>query len=519
MKLYKIFVLLMIGLSITACSDLIEEPVGVLSPEGVFNTTDDIQTAVNGAYTPAINEEIWGRKLSIALMLRSDMVNLQSSQTRRVEMDQHTITGDNEMVYDPWDRIYSGIAAANTAIYAGEFVDVDETEKNPVIAQAYFIRAFYYFHLVRLFGDVPYIGEVVTIDNLEAIKTISSTPEAEVYEKIISDLKYAETWLPNSAPSGLPSKAAAKSYLALVHLTMAGTNGTANFQKAYDYAKEVIDNKGTYGLGLDDNFQDLFNAEKVDGLMGPIFVLDYNGVEADDNAYDQIAPMTGVRGDQSDYSDDSDDGDGGWSVAVPTLAVYNSFDEGDYRTRVSFQTVASIKDSIVDYTNFTYSGHEHAGNQPYIAKYTRFPGEYARGAKRATSHNYSMMRYAEVLLIAAEAGVEIGAGDALSLLNQVRARARKGGDSTDGGYASETIPASTIPADLTTITVEDVLEERRIELAFECKRWYDIKRRQLGDVVFSASGYEGEKPDWNSAVDYDTPIPQDEILANPNITN
>ena len=65
----------------------------------------------------------------------------------------------------------------------------------------------------------------------------------------------------------------------------------------------------------------------------------------------------------------------------------------------------------------------------------------------------------------------------------------------------------------------DILEERRVELAFECKRWYDIKRRQLGDVVFGASGYEGAKSDWNAAVDYDTPIPQDEIDRNPNLTN
>jgi len=507
-KIYKFFVLLIVGLSMTSCSDLVEEPIGLLSPDGLFNTTDDIQIAVNGAYTHVINEEIWGRKLSIALMLRSDMVNLQSTQARRVEMDLHSITSDNEMVYDPWERIYTGIAAANTAIYGGGLVDLDESVKNPVIAQAYFIRAFYYFHLVRLFGDVPYIDEIVTVDNLEEIKNISSMPEADVYENIISDLKYAETWLPNTVSTrALPSKAAAKSYLALVYLTMAGTNDNAYFQLAYDKAKEVITNKGTYNVDLDNDFQTLFNADKIDSSVEPIFALDYNNVEADDNAYDQISPMLGIRGDD------------GWSVGVPTMAVYNSFDLGDYRTRVSFQTEATIGGVTVDYTNFTISGHEHAANQPYIAKYSRYPGDFARGSKRATSHNYSMMRYAEVLLIAAEAGVQVGAGDAVNFLNEVRARARKGGSSTNGGYVEETIGASAIPADLTTITVDDVLEERRIELAFECKRWYDIKRRRLGDVVFSASGYEGAKSDWNSAVDYDTPIPQDEILANPNITN
>ena len=511
MKAHKIL-LLLIGLSIMGCSDLEEEPVGLLSPDGFFGTTEDIQLAVNASLTHAINEEVWGRKLSVALMLRSDMVNLNSTQTRRVEMNMHTITGDNEMVFDPWTRIYLGIAAANNAIAGAEQVDADDDVKNPVTAQAYFARAFYYFHLVRLFGDVPYIDS--PISDVAAATNVDNTPEAEVYERIISDLEYAEQWLPNTvATRATPSKAAAKSYLALVYLTRAGNNsGSSDFQLAYDKAKEVITNKGTYGIDLDPDFQTLFNADKIDNSPEPIFVLDYNNNEAPDNAYDQIAPMTGIRG-------DNDGGGGGWSVATPTMAVYDSFDPDDYRTRVSFQTEALINDATVGFDNFQSSGHEHAVNAPYIAKYIRFPGEYARGNKRATSHNYSMMRYAEVLLIAAEAGVEIGAADALMFLNEVRGRARNGGESTNGGYVPETVPASAVPADLASITVADVLEERRIELAFECKRWYDIKRRQLGDVVFSASGYEGAKPNWNASVDYDTPIPQDEIDRNPNLTN
>ncbi|SER01250.1 Starch-binding associating with outer membrane [Hyunsoonleella jejuensis] len=511
MNTHKIL-LLLIGLSIMGCSDLEEEPVGLLSPEGFFSTPEDIQLAVNASFTHAINEEIWGRKLSVALMLRSDMVNLNSTQTRRVEMNMHTITGDNEMVFDPWTRIYLGIAAANNAIAGAEQVSAAEDVKNPITAQAYFARAFYYFHLVRLFGDVPYID--APVDDITAATNISNTPEAEVYEKIIADLEYAEQWLTNTvATRATPSKAAAKSYLALVYLTMAGnTPGSPYWQMAYDKAKEVITNKGTYDVDLDPDFQTLFNADKIDASKEPIFVLDYNNNEAPDNAYDQIAPMTGIRG-------DNDGAGGGWSVSTPTLAVYNSFDPDDYRRRVSFQTEALIAGSTVDYTSFTNSGHEHAVNAPYIAKYLRFPGAFARGNKRATSHNYSMIRYAEVLLIAAEAGVEIGAADALDFLNEVRGRARNGGQTTNGGYVPETVPPSAVPADLALITVADVIEERRIELAFECKRWYDIKRRQLGDQVFSASGYEGAKPDWNASVDYDTPIPQDEIDRNPNLSN
>lgn len=521
MKNIKYIFLLLIGLSIVRCSDLEEDPVGLLSPDGFFETTADIQTAVYGAYAHAINEEIWGRKLSIALMLRSDMVNLQTTETRRVEMNEHTITTDNEMVYDPWKRIWLGISAANTAIAGADDVAVDDETKNPITAQAYFIRAWYYFHLVRLFGAIPYFD--APISDSEAALSVELTSEADVYANIISDLEYAETWLPETVSTrALPSKASAKAYLALVYLTMAGNDsGSEYWEMAFDKAEEVINNAGTYELELDDDYQTLFNADKIDNSNEPIFALDYNNYEADDNAYDQTAPMTGVRGDMCDYDDDSDDSDGGWSVAVPTMAVYNSFDTLDYRTRVCFQTEAMINDVIVDYTNFTSSGHSAAGNMPYIAKYTRYPGEYAKSNKRATSHNYSMMRYAEVLLIAAEAAVELDDNDsALKYINMVRERARNGGESTNGGYTEMTIAPSEYPKDLTgTVTVDDVLEERRIELAFECKRWYDIKRRQLGDEVFSESGYEGYKQYWDASEDYDTPFPEDETEVNSNLVD
>jgi len=502
---YLKYLLLLMGFSIVSCSDLEEQPVGLLAPEGFFKTTDDIQTAVDGAYTHAINEKFWGRKLSIALMLRSDMVNLQSDQTRRVEHNEFTTLSSNGMITEFWLKTYQGIASANLAIAGAEDVETDIAAKNAVTAQAYFIRAFYYFHLVRQFGAVPYLDAPVT--DAEAAGAISRTSADQVYTNIISDLKFAKEWLPNTQPSrAIPAKSAASAYLSLVYLTI------GEYQNAYTEAKEVIDNAGTYDLELDPNFQNLFNANVIDGSKEPIFALDYNNFEAPNNAYDQIAPMTGIRG------DDRNSG-GGWSVAVPTLAVYETWDAGDYRRAVSLDEEASIGGTVVPYTNFTVSGHEHAANQPYIAKYTRFPGAFARGNARATSHNYSMMRYAEVLLIAAEAAVELGDNaSATDYINQVRARARMGGDTQTGAGTSVTVPPSEVPADITgTVTVNDVLEERRLELAFECKRWYDIARRKIGAEVFSASGLEGAKPAF-TADDYLMPLPGDEIERNPNIS-
>ncbi len=505
MKTFKYILLLFVSIGIVGCADLTEEPQGLLAPDGFFQTPSDIQTAVDGALTHAINEKYWGRKLSIALMLRSDMVNLQSTQTRRVEMDEMTTLASNGMLTEFWPKSYQGIAGANLAIAGAEQVNVDDSQKNPVTAQAYFTRAFYYFNLVRLFGGVPYIDAPIV--DAEAAATIFRTPVDEVYANIIADLEFAKTWLPNTQPSrAIPSKAAASSYLALVYLTM------GDYQAAYDEAQEVIANAGTYNLALDPDFQTLFNADIIDGSLEPIFALDYNNFEAPDNAYDQIAPMTGIRG------DDRNEG-GGWSVAVPLLSVYESFEAGDYRRAVSFDEEASIGGEVVTFENFTISGHEHAGNMPYIAKYTRFPGAFDRGNARATSHNMSMIRYAEVLLIAAEAAIEIGrAGEATALINEVRSRARAGGNTVTGAGVPNVVAPSAIPADLTgSATIADVMEERRIEFAFEGIRWFDIARRQMGDEVFGPNGLEGAKPAF-SPDDYLLPIPEDERERNMNLT-
>ena len=115
---------------------------------------------------------------------------------------------------------------------------------------------------------------------------------------------------------------------------------------------------------------------------------------------------------------------------------------------------------------------------PHISKYTAMASDTpaANTSGRDSDSNYQMMRYAEVLLIAAEAAIEIcKVSEADTWINMVRERARNG----DGSGAP-----SAVPADITGATINDVLEERRLELAFEQKRWYDIVRRRLGDQVF-----------------------------------
>ncbi len=499
MKTFKLLFAL-IALSVLGCSDLEEEPIGLLAPDGFFQSVNDIQTATNAAFGHMTHEDFWGRKMSLTLMLRSDMVAFGDPTTsqRRIDHDIFTVQADNGMIDGYWLRVYQIVAAANQAIAGAEDVDADESIKNPVIAQAYFARAFAYFHLVRQFGDIPYISETVT--DLAAASSISKTPAAEVYANIIADLQFAKQWLPDTqAARSIPAKSAAHSYLALVYLTM------GEYANAYTEAKGVIDNEGAYGLGLEADFQDLFDATKIDGSSEPIFVLDFIGASNGDDGRDYQAALTGIR-------DDEQYGlGGGWSVGVPALGVYETWDGRDYRKAVSLDTIGLFDGVVQPFTVFKESGAGRAVNRPHIAKYTRGTGVTSTGNGRGSQQNYMMMRYAEVLLIAAEALNETspGSGEAAGYVNRVRARARAG----NGSAFPEDVTGGMSQGDFRDM----VLEERKWELAFEYKRWYDIARRQLGAEVFGASGLEGLKENFDPGRDYLFPILADELARNPNL--
>src|SRR5690606_21837191 len=173
-----------------------------------------------------------------------------------------------------------------------------------------------------------------------------------------------------------------------------------------------------------------------------IFTVDFLGQQnGSGGANDDImAAMTGIRG-----ADEL-----GWSVTVPSMQVYNTWDARDYRKSVSFADSALIDGILQPYTAFQKT------QRPHIAKYRRFPGS-ANSEGRYTDHNYIAFRYAEVLLIAAEALAEINGGpnaEALSYINEVRARARHGGD----------FPADVPPGLDQSQLIDMVLEERRLEL-------------------------------------------------------
>lgn len=491
----KIFIIALVGCFLS-CADLEEKPVGVLAPEGFFKSPKDVETAIFGAYGWIASERLWGRQFVTAIMLRSDMVDIgdRGTPAERQQVNDFNMDDGNGMVRQFWPYWYQVISAANSAIAGAESLALPEEEINPLIAEARFVRAFSYYHLVRTFGDVPYID--FFISDPSSVIGISKTPAAEIYSNILADLEFAKQWLPDQQPSDVrsrPTKGTAASYLASLHLTL------HDYQGAYDEAKWVIDNKGTFNYALEPDFQNLFRAEMQDGLNETIFSLDFLGLQnGGGGANDDIMPpMTGIRGaDQL-----------GWSVAVPSMAVYNTWDDRDYRKEVSFADSALIGGELQPYTVFQNT------KRPHIAKYRRYPGQ-SNAEGRYSDNNYATMRYAEVLLIAAEALTEINGGpnaEAEGYVNEVRARARNwAGKPTD--FPAD-VPSGLSKADFINL----VLDERRLELAFEYKRWYDIKRRELGVEVFTGPNSLEPHPNFDPGRDYLMPLPRTELAINPGL--
>ncbi|MPR34936.1 RagB/SusD family nutrient uptake outer membrane protein [Salmonirosea aquatica] len=494
----KYFLISLVGTLFLGCTDLEEDPVGILAPESLFKTPKDVQTAIFGAYGWIASERLYGRQFVTALLLRGDMADIgdRGTPAERQQVNDFNMDDNNNMVRQFWPYWYQTISAVNAAISGAEGLGLPENEGNPLIAEARFVRAFSYYHLVRTFGDIPYLDRFIT--DPTSVKDISKTSAATVYQNIIADLQFAKQWLPDQQPNSVrsrPSKGTAAAYLASVYLTL------ADYQKSYAEAKFVIDNEAKFGYGLVADFQDLFRAPEPNNLKEHLFAIDFLGQQnGGGGANDDIMPpMTGVRGADAPRS--------GWSVAVPSMAVYNTWDSRDYRKQVSFTDSILIKGILQPYTVFDNT------KRPHIAKYARYAGN-SNTEGRYSDHNYAAMRYAEVLLIAAEALTEVNGGpnaEAIGYINQIRSRARN--------WAGK---QTSFPEDVNSGLSKDafinlVLEERRLELAFEYKRWYDIKRRKLGQAAFTGPNSLEPHPNFDPNRDYLMPLPRIELQVNPNL--
>ena len=449
---YKTLVVLAGVFGFTSCSDnfLDEEPLAIPSSATLFADEAGAVRATNGIYAHLRNWDVVGFPYFGIKELPSDDADVGSTpgdgSYPRLELI-------NTFTYDPsvieingyWEGTYRGVNRANQVIYNVPDIDMDETLKARLIAEAKFLRAFYYFDLVRAYGEVPLIDQVYT-DPESARQAVPKSPVADIYNFIIQDLTAAIDGLPvkSAYPMselGRATQGAAQGMLAKVYLFQQA------YQKASEQARAVIES-GEYSLYPD--YRSLFFPAQENGAES---LFEAQIVDREDRQIDnQYTKWQGVRGQF------------GWGFLSPTESLSDAYEAEDpRRTATIFYSGDTLEGATEPYLLLT-----DEGGSPRANKKTMLPVDLQPPGYPANSPtNYIILRYADVLLMYAEAMNELGqSAEALTYLNQVRARAR--GDN---------------PGALPDITTTDqgelreiIWHERRVELALEGHRFFDLIR-------------------------------------------
>ncbi|WP_018475769.1 RagB/SusD family nutrient uptake outer membrane protein [Echinicola pacifica] len=355
---------------------------------------------------------------------------------------------DNGYGQTYWTSYYRGIANANLAIAEIPGISMDEAEKNALLGEAYFMRAYYYFHLVRLFGNIPLVTDPIDLTS-EDLFAPPADP-ADVYDRIVADLLEAEKMgLPMRDASGRASQGAVKSLLSSVYLTMAGyplQRGSEYYALAADKAEEVI-NSGTFDLFP--SYDDLHDPAQ-NNLGEHIFMIQFAPYLMASTWQVSIIPYN--RG-ISNYSAET----GGIFADENFVKAYP---EGDKR----------VEEKAFYYTSYTTRSDRTQSIE--LGDYYLFKHFDAEAQTNTTSSglNWPVIRYAEVLLLFAEASNEANGPNtaAYEAVNKIRSRAE-------------------LPA-LEGLSKEDlrtaIWKEKWFELSFENKTWFDMVRlRQAYNVT------------------------------------
>ena len=371
---------------------------------------------------------------------------------------------------------YQAIRRANLVIEKAGEVEMDNALRNRLIAECKFIRAISYFHLVRAYGGVP------LVETINPERLIPRNTADEIYDFVISDLLSAVESLPersdySSADLGRVTKGAAKTLLSKVYLYR------SDFSNAEKYALEVI-NSGQYSL--DPDFGNTFS---VNGEFGPGSIFELGAVaENKDNGGNQFANTQAIRGTPNR----------GWGFGRPSWDLITFFDgRDDPRLDASVIFLNEVLDgvTIIGDINTPDTTYDANGNVTEVECYSQKVWTPGTTTQDSWAYNLRFLRYADVLLIAAEALNENGKpSEALTYLNMVRERAR--------GTNSSVLPDVTETNQ--ELLQQIIYDERRAEMALEQNRFFDVVRTGRGTEVFGPLGFQAGKHEL-------LPIPQSEI--------
>lgn len=465
------YILLFISLSFTACEGILDkEPLGRLDADSYFETSEDAIQAVNAAYEQLMfnngnNNFYW----ALGVVTGDEaVVGGDGSRPGITELDFLNYTPRTQELNDFWKLQYAGITQCNTVIEKVPTIEMNEALKNRIIGEALFLRAYYYFLLTQVYGDVPLITKITPPDELKTPKT----PKTQVYAQIIADCDKAAESLPSQYTGtdvGRATKGAAYALAAKTYLYQ------KDWTRTLEYVSKVK-GLGIYGLMAD--YQDNFK-ENTQNNKESVWEIQHTNLELG------VGNFLNQWWASKKYN--------GYGFAEVTPEYVATFETGDPRLKF---TVAMNNDP---YFGLIY--------KPSFSSTRYSPIKYLQSDSTATQKadgdiNYTAIRYAEVLLWEAEALAELGrVQEAQVPLEAVRARAR----------AQSKTPATTLPPITTTnqqTMIDAIRHERQVELGFEMHRFFDLIRWGIADKNVE-NFIKGKHEVF--------PIPQTEIDLNPRL--
>jgi len=495
MKLNRIIIIVSALLLTSACSGFLDrkpyDSIDANDSESM-KTEEDAIAAVNGAYQPLQWAKICNMRLwTLDIVAGNSEVGggggSDGIETR--DMANFITKSDNAGVLDMYRGYPPGILRANLVLQKVPDMDIDTDIRDRCLGEAHFLRALYYFYQVRLFGEVPLLTEPATIyKNLKPERA----PVEDIYELIISDLKEAAELLPEASSYdekdlGRASKGAALGFLAKVYLTY---NPDA---EAYGKVVELCEQVADLGYYLNEDYSDNFNPETKNGPES-LFEVQYYGKTAK-GFWDNETQCSWLSTFMGPRNSGMVSGAYGWNQ--PTAEFVSAYETGDLRKDKTILYAGCPSFEGMDYqsvwgTETGYNVRKFLVPKSIAPTYDSSPA------------NFPLLRYADVLLMQAEALNELGrTSEAVEPLYQVRARA---------GLTDRTALEALSQSAMRT----KIIDERRIELAFEGQRWFDIIRLQNGEYARTWFASIGKTNYSDKFLLF--PIPLKEIESNENLT-
>lgn len=467
-------------------------PIATL--DAYYKNESELLNGVNATYTPL--SAIYNGAAWHLGDIMSDDCDLGGGGggdgTETAELDNFTMTSFNPILNTMWAQSYYGVLRSNIIVSkAGGVPGLTDAKKKQYMGEGYYLRALYYYHLVRIFGDVPLYTNIITA---EESNNIARSPKAQVLAQIVADLKQAETMLPATyaaTDAGRATSGAAKGLLASVYLWMGDkTNAAAK-------AKEIIDSRATWGYDLNMNYADNFDLTKENSKES-LFEVQYRsggGQWTDYGAGNKLNTFFAPRAQNIVQSS-------GYGWNVPTKEFVDTYE----KTGAAYSTITDKRrqpsmwipgDQFGSYTQpASLIGSPLGFNvRKYFVPVSNATGD---NGGWTSAQNIPIMRYSEVLLIYAEA-----AGPALGKQYADLVRVRAGLQPFAAGMSDAQWLAA-------------IYNERRHEFAFEMHRWYDLLRHPDPSYFLTVMRAAG-KTNIQAKHRY-MPIPQGERDKNKNLT-